>query len=351
MGHAEILRAAMNHINPDRVIVIPNYQSPLKDRILTDASHRLEMLKLAFKNWNQVEISSYELDQKKKCYTIETVLHFQHLYPDAKLYLLLGSDQLMNIKQWKRYDELLNLVTIVCYKRKHFCQCCKNYSCVCDTPVSGIKDLIYLNQNLLDISSSQVRKEVHPYELNESVLNYINDHGLYGIQRIKGFEKDSRFAHSLRVAQMSKDLMAHYKPEETDLAYCAGLYHDIAKDLDLDWQEMIAQTILGITDYVSPRVLHGYVGAYILKANFLFSNEYVLNAIRRHTRPFDYYDTEPTLLDKVVYLADKLEPNRTNEDVCGDVNYFRQLAYQDIHQCFTELYEHTQLAFKNKNNN
>ena len=345
-GHTQLVKKAIEIVNPDKVIVVPTYETPLKDRVLSSPEDRLNMLKIAFKNWQLVEISDYEINKKGKSYSIETVEHFKQIYPDAELFFLLGSDQLVNIKQWKRYDELLEMVTIVCYKRQHYCQCCKNHPCYCNAPVKCIKNLIYINDALLDISSTKIRKAVDGYELNEEVLNYINDHGLYAPERVKKYTKESRYAHCLRVGYMARDLMNHWNPELKDIAYSAGVYHDIAKDMDMDKQIAISENILGITEYVSPRVLHGYVGAYQIKMDYKVTNELILNAIRRHTRPFDYYETEPTLLDKVIYLCDKLEPNRTDEDVCGDIQYFRQLAYTDIDRCFTELYEHTQQAFK-----
>lgn len=346
-GHAKVLKKTMEIVEPDKVIVVPNFQSPLKDRVLTNPEDRFNMLQLAFKNWKNVEISDYEIKQNKKCYTIDTLEYFQSVYPNAQLYFLLGSDQMINIKQWKRYDDIFKIAKVVCYKRQHYCRCCRNSTCECDTPVKGFNEVTYIKDGLVNISSSSIRREViKPYELNEDVLKYINEHGLYAIERIKQFEKESRFAHSLRVAFMARELMNIFDKNQANLAYTAGIYHDICKDMDLNLQVDIAENILGITEYVSPRVLHGYIGAYKLKTEYMFSNELILNAIRRHTRPYDYYDTEPTLLDKVVYLADKLEPNRTNDDVCGDISYFRELAKKDIDQCFKELYEHTQVAFK-----
>ena len=347
-GHTELVKKAIEIVNPDKVIVVPTYETPLKNRVLSPAIDRYNMLKLAFKNWKLVEISDYEINKKTKSYTIDTMEYFKSIYPNAELYFLLGSDQLANIKQWKRYDELLDMVTIICYKRAHYCQCCKNHPCYCDTPIKGIKNIIYIKDRPLDISSTKIRKIVHGFELNEEVLKYINNHGLYAAERVQKFTKESRYAHCLRVGYMCRDLMEHWNPELKDIAYSAGIYHDIAKDMDLNEQVAISENILGITEYVSPRVLHGHVGAYQIKMNYKMENELILDSIRRHTRPFDYYETEPTLLDKVVYLCDKLEPNRTDEDVCGDIEYFRKLAYQDIDRCFTELYEHTQKAFAKK---
>lgn len=198
---------------------------------------------------------------------------------------------------------------------------------------------IYLSGLSYPISSSELILQPKQYMLNPKVLSYINEHGLYAIDRIKQRMSDHRFQHSLRVAAMSQQLMEKYKPELKHLAFTAGIYHDIAKEMNLTEQVDIATNVLGIYNFVSPKVLHGYIGAYILRKDYLFSNQLILDAISRHTLPFDYYFDEPSLLDKILYLADKLEPSRTDDDVFGqDINTYRELAFKDVDACFDKLY-------------
>lgn len=351
LGHTKILQDAIDKIKPDFTYVVPSQQKLLSNRTLSCAQDRLEMAKIGFRDFKNLKVDDFEIKAKEKVYWIDTLKHFMKLHPHAEFYFLIGSDQLFNFKQWKQYDELLKLAKVVCYKRSHFCQCCSDIDhCSCKTPNPEFPDVIYLNDKVYKVSSTEMR--AHPLKewMDEKVLNYINDHGLYAVERLEKICKPSRFKHCLRVGAYAKDLMQNIDPNKVHLAYTAGVYHDISKDMPECRQVCIAQDILGIKDYVSWRVLHGWVGAFVLENDFLFKNQYVLNAIRRHTKPYDYHNEPLTELDKVVYLADKLEPMRTNEDVFGcDINYFRDLAKTDYERCFDELYTLTQRELSKTN--
>ncbi|MDE5651766.1 MAG: nicotinate (nicotinamide) nucleotide adenylyltransferase, partial [Ureaplasma sp.] len=327
-GHLNILNSACEKINPNLTIVVPTANTIHKDKYHIDPCDRINMLKIAFGEYKNLLISDLEVNKDSNSYTYDTILKLEEQYSNAKFYLLIGSDQWNNLSNWYKYDELAKQVKFVVARRDSLEL--KQYHNI---------DPIILENSILNISSTQLRSFVKKYEIPYSVLKYINDNGLYAIQRIEPVMSNHRFSHSLRVANYAYKLMLIYDSSKANLAFSAGIYHDIAKEMPLLEQETIAKNILGIYDYNHPKLLHGYIGAYLLQNNFCFSNNEILNAIARHTKPFDYFVDEPDLLTKVVYLADKLEPNRTNEDVFGsDINYFRKLAEIDINKCFIELY-------------
>lgn len=337
VGHTNMLNEAIKEIEPNLVYVVPNYISPTKDEFYSTPEQRIEMLNLAFKNCNNIKISDFEIKQKKSVKTWETIQHFLSIHPNSEFFLLIGSDQLVNFKQWYEYEKILENVKLVVYPRN-----------LDDIKFNGIEYFL-LQGPILDISSTKIRERVMPFELNEKVLNYINDNGIYAINRIREYESDHRFNHSLRVAYMAREIMNNFDTKMSNIAYSVGLYHDIAKEMAAEKQIFIANNILGIHNFVSYKVLHGYIGSYILKTKYLCSNKLILQAIDRHTLPYYQYDDEPNILDKVLYLADKLEPSRTDEDVFGkSVQYFRELAYKDVNKCFNELYSWLQENLKGK---
>lgn len=339
-GHYEILKQAQKLINPTKTIVLVNNVSPLKmQNRPVSSDHRLIMTKIALANESDLEVSDFELKSNEPSYSINTIKHFVKLYPNTEFYWLMGADQYKNLHLWHQYEDILKLVKIVVANRDNNEALNANINCD-PIIISGLK---------FPISSSQIRKQPLPYLLDEKVLNYINDYGLYAIDRIKPLMSEHRFQHSLRVAYMASDLMSHYNRELIHLAYTCGIYHDISKEMDYSKQEEIAKNILGINQYEHVKVLHGYIGAYELRQKYWFNNQNILNAIARHTKPFDFFHDEPTLLDKVLYLADKLEANRTDNDVFGkDINYYRKLAYKDINLCFIELYNWLQFNLSKK---
>lgn len=338
-GHFEILNQAEKLFKFDHIFIVPNYISPTKKtKSLTSDFDRVEMIKLAIEQKSNWSISMFELERKQRSYTINTIKYFSSLNPNSEIFLLIGLDQWNQFELWKKYDEILAKCKIIVAKRNN-----ENVKCkfnIIPITIPGIN---------INISSTNIRQKPTLYSLNYKVLNYLNENGLYAIDRIKPLMSQKRFEHSLRVAYMAKDLMNHYDPDNKHFAFTAGIYHDIAKELHFDKQINIAENILGITDYSTPKLLHGYVGSYILRNEYYFNNQLILDAISRHTRIYDYYSTKPTLLDKVVYLADKLEPNRTDEDVFGKkIDRYRKLAYENIDKCFEELYNWLQINLSKK---
>lgn len=341
-GHIIILEAAINQIKPDGILLIPSFISPGKSLPNVTNEDKLEMIKIATKHIKNLEIIDYELNKKTTTYFIETIRYLKQTEHDGDYYLLIGEDQLHNLENWKEYNSIIEYIhQIYVYKRKHeFNQCLR-----CSSILKKYSNIKYLdNSNLIDISSSRIRNElVLDTDLNNEVLDYINTNGLYALNRIKKFCQEKRVSHSLSVAYYASEIMLIYDRSLVKKAFVAGIYHDIAKNIDSNEQIKIAQE-LKIENYPSWKVLHPYIGSYFLTSKYLFKDKDILDAISRHTLPFLYYDNKPTLLDKVIYVADKLEPNRTDNDIFNNVpiSYFRDLAKKDINKCFEELYKNLQ---------
>lgn len=341
LGHYTILKQAQKLVNPNKTIVIVNNISPFKTQTPPSSSaDRLEMVRLALKDEQNLEISDFELNQNKPSFTIDTIRHFHNLYKSSELYLLIGADQYKDFHLWHEYEQIMQLANIIVAKRDG--QDINN-------PLLGKYEPLTIPGLEFHVSSTSLRIAPQPYLLNYEVLQFINNQGLYAIERIKPILSEHRFKHSLRVAHMARDLMDKYDSSQSHLAYTAGIYHDIAKEMNYDQQENIAKNILGINSYDHVKVLHGYIGGYLLRQNYWFDNKLILDAIARHTKPFDYYTDQPNLLDKVLYLADKLEANRNNDDVFGqDINTYRQLAYKNVDECFNKLYNWLQFNLTKK---
>ena len=330
-GHLEILKQAEMVITPDKIFIVPsayNYKDNVQDEYISNAD-RIKILDLTLNNKKNCFICDFEIKNSAPTYTYKTIDYFLHQFNDAELYLLIGADQWAQFHTWKEYKHILNNAKIIVAKRNDIEINNPNLSAIAPIIIPGLN---------YEISSTLIRTNPKPFFVPDSVLQYINDNGLYAITRIHSIMSEHRFQHSLRVAFMCKELMEKFDNTQTRLAYTSGIYHDIAKELNFDQQVDIAENILGIYNYGSPKVLHGYIGAYFLQKNYFFTNKKILNAICRHTKPYDYYCNEPTLLDKILYLADKLEPHRTNDDVFGeDIESFRKLAFSNPNECFEKL--------------
>lgn len=183
-GHKSLLVGAMQAVGFDKVIVLPDKIPPHKQaEDLVSGEDRLNMCKLAFGDMNGIEVSDWELRQSGKSYSVITLRHFHEVYPDDKLYFIMGSDMLLSFHKWYCYEEILTLASIVCISREN------------DTTVQelqsyadGLKqkgaEVIIVSQEPFEISSTQLREKLKKREdcscyLDKNVVQYIETNKLY----------------------------------------------------------------------------------------------------------------------------------------------------------------------------
>jgi len=111
IGHVRVVEAALASLPIDKLIIIPAYKNPFKQKVCAPASKRLQWLKKLFKDMPKVEISDFEIRQNRSVYTIETVEHFRDR--TKTIYLIIGADNLEKLPLWHHYDELNSLVVWV----------------------------------------------------------------------------------------------------------------------------------------------------------------------------------------------------------------------------------------------
>jgi predicted HD superfamily hydrolase involved in NAD metabolism len=146
-------------------------------------------------------------------------------------------------------------------------------------------------------------------------VDYTKDHDQL-LKLLKKYLRGEKFIHSLGVEQTAIKL-AKLHGADWKKAGLAGMLHDITKQMD---NTALARQY-GISS-VSEKTLHGPVAACWLYENGIVGDEEVLSAIKYHTTG----RADMTLLEKVIYLADFIEPSRDFEGVDG----LRELVYADI---------------------
>ncbi len=133
-----------------------------------------------------------------------------------------------------------------------------------------------------------------------------------------------RWAHTQRVAETAVQLAMHWGAD-TAKAYLAGLLHDVAKDLS---RKSLLNTALdfGIVltafETATPALIHAPVGAEVARREFGIEDPEIIAAIRYHTTA----RANMSLLEKLIFLADYIEPERS----FPGVDTVRVLARQDV---------------------
>ena len=150
-AHLGVARNALEQAQLDRVIFIPAAQSPLKLHTpMAEAAARLHMLELALQNELNFDLDPYEIEQGGISYTVETVRHFTHRYPQADLFWIIGGDQFEQLDRWRSIDELAQMLRFLVLPRTG-----------ADTQrPNSAKNLLYqvLDAPLMRESSSEVRR-------------------------------------------------------------------------------------------------------------------------------------------------------------------------------------------------
>lgn len=142
---------------------------------------------------------------------------------------------------------------------------------------------------------------------------------------------EKRYKHSYAVAETARKL-AELHGEDPDRAYIAGLFHDFAKHLKQEesaayLHEMQVEDPFLLGD---ANLAHGEIAAHILSKDYGLDDAGILSAIAKHT----FGDVKMSRLDKIVYLADAIEPNRHYEEV----EKLRKTARRDLNEaCFEYL--------------
>lgn len=336
-GHLKIALKAFKKIKPDKLFFVPSNQNSFNKKISATNSQRLKMIEIAISKYSFFEIDDFEIKQNSNhfCYTIETIKYFQSKFLDCKFYLLIGYDQLINFKNWKDYEEILKNVNLLAYPRQK-------------VDKNNLKEINFEFQKIgwkkINISSSQLKKVIIKKYLNKKIIDYINDNAIYVVDRLKTVMGEYRLNHCLDVGKLAREIaIKHNLNYLVNQAYVAGVYHDFAKEINKKTQIKIAKFKLFINMKKVPswKVLHGDVGAYLLKKWYLFSDKNVLDAIRNHVIP-----KKETDLIKIIFIADKIAPR---EDTKNLVEYkkFYDLAFVDISKCYIAIKKYLKNLYKN----
>jgi len=145
-------------------------------------------------------------------------------------------------------------------------------------------------------------------------------------KKLKSFITEERYIHSRGVREAAVKL-AHQYGCNREKAGIAGLLHDVARDLPIERLERIVEEddISGNynkTGCINPILLHAPAGSIIAKKYFDINDEEILRSIELHTTG----GVSMSLLDKVVFVADFIEPGRNFRGV----KTARILAHRDI---------------------
>ena len=347
LGHVTAARAVFELLKLDLLLVVPDRQPPHKT--LPEGSptpeQRLEMTRLAAEQLglgDKVRVLDVELKREGRSYTSETLAQLKEQYPEDELWLLMGTDMFLTLQAWREPGEILSLAGIAAFGRTEE-----------DTEelFSVQRDYLYRTYlqariftltipGVVDVSSTELRTMLARGEggnlLPPAVYGYILREGLYDTRAdlkhlplrtlrpvALSYLKHKRIPHVLGTEQEAIRLAERYGAD-VEKARVAALLHDCTKRLDMEEQLALCRQYgirLDALEQQALKLLHAKTGAAIARDVFGVDDE-IYRAIWWHTTGH----AGMTLLEKIMYLADYIEPSR---DFPG-VDKLRAVCYKDL---------------------
>lgn len=347
-GHLMLGCYARDLFHLDEIWFMPNGTPPHKasDSIESQTNHRVEMVRRAIADEKDFVLQLYEIENKETNYSYMTMEHFKEIYPEHEFYFIIGADSLFSMEKWKCPERLLKTCVMLaaCRDGKNKTEMEAQIAYLNQTYEADIRLLSTPN---VDIASSEIRQRLKlglavEDAIPEAVLKYIRENGLYSFdlteirEKVKGHQSDKRFEHTVGVMYTAAALaMCH--GANMQKALIAGLLHDCAKSFPSDVMlEYCEQYRIPISEAerANPGLLHAKLGAYLAEKEYGVDDTEILDAICYHTtgRP------NMTMLDKIIYIADYMEPNRNQ---APNLEQIRGLAFEDLDKCLLQILEAT----------
>ena len=347
LGHLTAARAVFELLGLDLLLLIPAGLPPHKELPAGSptAEQRLEMTRLAGEQLglgDKVRTLDIELERGGRSFTSDTLAQLKAQYPDSELWLLMGTDMFLTLQAWHEPEKILSLAGIAAFGRTEE-----------DTEelFSAQREYLYKTYpqariftltipGVIDVSSTELREKLAKGQggnlLAPAVYGYILREGLYNtdadlkrlpISRLRpvalSYLKHRRIPHVLGTEQEAIRLAERYGAD-VEKARVAALLHDCTKKLDMPAQLALCGQYgiaLDELEQKALKLLHSKTGAAIARDVFGVDDE-VYSAIWYHTTGH----ADMTTLEKIIYLADYIEPSR---DFPG-VDTLRKVCYEDL---------------------
>jgi predicted HD superfamily hydrolase involved in NAD metabolism len=149
---------------------------------------------------------------------------------------------------------------------------------------------------------------------------------------LQGCLTKEHYEHSLRTAELAKEMAEAYGVD-SGKAYLAGVLHDYTKSLARDAMLEKAKACginIGRVESVNPYLLHAELASILVEKDLCVSDREVLGAIRKHT----FGAVKMSDLDKIIYVADMIEPGRPYESL----SHLREIAFSGLDTVYRQAY-------------
>jgi len=291
VGHLLLAEAARVQAGLSRLLFMPAYIQPFKQGVeMSSGDDRVRMLKLATEDNPYFEVTTIETEKGGVSYTIDSLRELRDIYKNSRICFLIGTDMFLNIEKWKDADALIREFDFIVGVRPGYQdeEAARLAEKLRESHGANIEQV---ENPPIELSSTEIRGRIKSgdtirYRVPESVRRYL---------LVREKEGSERFAHTKRVIDLALEMAERFGADRARTGL-AALLHDYCKDP---------------AGGVENDIAHGMMAAEAARSEFCIKDEDVLNAICYHTTGRAGMST----LEKVVFLADTVEPGRTYNSI------------------------------------
>ncbi len=154
-GHLEMSKIAIKKLYLDKLYWCVTKKNPFKNKTLFSLSERIKKSKNITNKIKKIEIKYF--DKKiKSSNTVDLIKYLNKANKKNTLFLIIGSDNLINFHKWKKWKLLTELTEIAVFSRKDYDIKAKK-----SVIVKKVKKIIFIKNKQINISSTQIRKQIY----------------------------------------------------------------------------------------------------------------------------------------------------------------------------------------------
>lgn len=175
IGHYQMLDALNQIEEICKIYVVPTKIPPHKSCAnLAPDKQRIEMCRIAAKDFEKAEVSLIEFEREGKSYTFDTIKTLKKRYPNEKFFLACGGDMIISLNHWYKWEELIKEVGIFAFRRDND----DDFDKAVENLKSFGADIRVLNNKITDVSSTEIRSKLSvgestdllPFAVNEYII-------------------------------------------------------------------------------------------------------------------------------------------------------------------------------------
>ena len=154
-GHLKISRIALNNLSLDSLFWCVTKKNPLKDKPFFSLLVRIKKSKLLTSKVKKIKVKYFE-DKIRTNNTIDLIKYLNKKYKKTEFYLIIGSDNLINLHKWKSWKMIIKLIKIVVFSRKDY-----DIKARKSAIIKKVKKILFIKNEPINISSTQIRKNLN----------------------------------------------------------------------------------------------------------------------------------------------------------------------------------------------